>query len=272
MPHAGQETEIDEIVAQVRASHKYRQVCRTTIRRLAIEELAKRETLKRAVKAVKSRLHQAYGAYESHFDYARAYRDLGAAYANGDDLEIHAVCHQLLALHASTRERLPILHRFYEAVFAHTGLPRTLLDLACGLNPLALPWMGLTPGTIYHAYDIDGERVDFLNQFFALTQVEGYARCQDLICEPPQRQADLAFLLKTATCLERQRAGSTLALLDALDVAQVVVTFPVRSLGRREKGMAAQYEAVFLDMLSDRSWAVAQLDLPAELTFVVDKR
>jgi hypothetical protein len=132
--------------------------------------------------------------------------------------------------------------------------------------------MGLGPGAAYYAYDIDGERVAFLNRFFALAHVEGHARCQDLICDPPRQKGDVALLLKTATCLERQREGSTLALLDQLDVGQIVVTFPVVSLGQREKGMAAQYEETFLDMLADRPWALTQLDMAAELVFVVDKR
>jgi 16S rRNA (guanine(1405)-N(7))-methyltransferase len=272
MPHDGQETEIDAIVAQVQSSRKYRQVCEDTIRRIAVEESAKRDTLKRAVKGVKSKLHQVYGAYEDRLDYGRAYRDLSAAYARGDEGEIRATCRQLLGLHASTRERLPVLSQFYELLFTRTGVPRTLLDLACGLNPLALPWMGLPPGTLYHAFDIDKERIAFLDRFFALTPVEGHAHCQDLICDPPRQPADVALLLKTATCLERQRAGSTLDLLDRLHVAHVVVTFPVASLGHRDKGMPEQYESTFLGMLSDRPWAVTQLDLSAELAFVVDKR
>jgi 16S rRNA (guanine(1405)-N(7))-methyltransferase len=271
-------TEIDEIVANVQASRKYKHVCTATIRRIAAEEMgrdpysAKRGTLKAAIKATKSRLHQAYGAYEAHLDYARAYEDLRAAYGSGDEQDIRAVSHGLLSRHASTRERLPILHRFYDVVFAHTGVPRTLLDLACGLNPLALPWMGLNPGAAYYAYDIDGERIAFLEQFFALSKVEGHAYCQDLICDPPQQRGDVALLLKTATCLEHQRDGSTLALLDRLDVAHVVVSFPVRSLGRREKGMAEQYERTFLSMLSTRPWTVTQRDLATELAFIVDKR
>jgi 16S rRNA (guanine(1405)-N(7))-methyltransferase len=265
-------TEIDEIVSNVQASRKYRHVCAATIRRIAVEEAAKRDTPKAAIKATKSRLHQAYSAYEAQLSYAQAYEDLDAAYATGDPKAIRAVLHRLLARHASTRERLPILHRFYDAVFAHTGVPHVLLDLACGLNPLALPWMHLDPGATYFAYDIDTERVAFLNRFFALAGVEGRAYCQDLICDPPEQQGDVALLLKTATCLERQRRGSTLALLDGLNVAHVAVTFPVKSLGRREKGMEEQYERTFAETLSARRWPVTQLDLPGELAFIVDKR
>ena len=35
-----------------------------------------------------------------------------------------------------------------------TGQPKVILDLACGLNPLAAAWMPLAPGATYHAVDV----------------------------------------------------------------------------------------------------------------------
>jgi 16S rRNA (guanine(1405)-N(7))-methyltransferase len=182
----------------------------------------------------------------------------------------------------SSRERLPILDRFFVDIFAHTGSPRSLLDLACGLNPLSLPWMGLGRSSsgallddgevVYHAYDIDTARVAFLNRYLDLAGVHADARTQDVICAPPVEQADVALLLKSSTCLERQKRGVTLALLDALDVSYAVVTFPVKSLGRREKGMPAHYAQTFAEMLASRPWPVIRLDFATEQVFVVDKR
>jgi 16S rRNA (guanine(1405)-N(7))-methyltransferase len=181
-------------------------------------------------------------------------------------------CRRLLALHASTRERLPILDRFYATIWTHTGgVPRSLLDVACGLNPLTLPWMGLPGGTAYTAYDIDVERVDFLRRCLPLLGTAAQVRLQDVLCDPPRERADVALLLKSSTCLERQREGVTLALLDVLDAAYVVVTFPVQSLGRRDKGMRRHYRDWFADALSARQWPVAELILDSELVFVVHK-
>ena len=53
--------------------------------------------------------------------------------------ELKSACRDILTLHSSTRERLPILDRFYRAVFEITGQPASILDLGCGLNPLACP-------------------------------------------------------------------------------------------------------------------------------------
>ena len=271
--------EIEQIVASVRASPRYRSVCASTIRRIATEEWSKRTSpklslkraLRKAIKATRSRLHQAYGAYESPVDYERGYRSLETAYADGAPQAIRSACQRILSLHTSTRERLPILDRFYTELFAHTGVPRTLLDLACGLNPLSLPWMGLGDGSEYYAYDIDVERVAFLVRYFFLAKVLAHVRLQDVICDLPTKRADVALLMKSSTCLERQREGSTLALLDVLDVRHAVVTFPVKSLGRREKGMPGHYTRTFLAMLSDRPWAVTQLDFATELAFIVHK-
>lgn len=270
-PPGSKQDDVERIVARVQAARKYRHLCPDTIRRVAADEWQKRGTFKAAVKATQSRLHQVYAAYERGIDYERAYDELEAAYATGSSAAIEDLCRRLLAQHASTEERLPILETFYERVFAHTGMPASLLDLACGLHPLSLPWMNLSAGTRYVAYDIDRQRTETLNRWFALTHVRGEACLQDVICTPPSERADVALLLKSAPCLERQQPGSTLVLLDTLGVRWIVVSFPVESLGHRSKGMPSHYAGMMEELLADRSWTVERIEVPGELVFVVDK-
>ncbi|MBN1580418.1 MAG: Rmt family 16S rRNA (guanine(1405)-N(7))-methyltransferase [Anaerolineae bacterium] len=269
------ERAIEAIVENVLSSPRYRQVCADTVRRIATLEWTRQATLTQAIKSTKSKLHQVYGAYESSINYRRAYQDLERAFVLAQTdcslTEVRLVCHKLLSFHASTRERLHILDQFFTTIFGHTGIPRVLLDLACGLNPLALPWMDLEDDAVYHAYDIDGKRIAFLNRYFALPHVKGEAHLQDILCSPPGERADLALLLKTSACLEQQQKGSTLALLDALNVSWIVVTFPVKSLGRREKGMVKHYENIFSEMISGRTWPVTRFAFATELAFVVEK-
>jgi 16S rRNA (guanine(1405)-N(7))-methyltransferase len=204
-------------------------------------------------------------------DYEQTYCDLEAAYRAGGEALVRQACHAVLARHASTRERLGIVDRLYSEIWAHTGVPGSVLDLACGLNPLALPWMSLRPGTIYHAYDIDAERIAFLNRYLALAGMRGSAHLQDIISDPPAEPADVALLMKTSACLERQRAGSTSTLLESLQVRSIAVTFPVHTLGQRRKGMPQHYTQTFQQMLAGRSWEVTRLELETELVFIVDK-
>jgi 16S rRNA (guanine(1405)-N(7))-methyltransferase len=269
-------SDLDEIVAAVASSKKYRSLCPDTIRRIAGRELVGHGPTKAAVKATKRRLHQVYGAFEGDFDYDAAYQQLQAAYSVGAEAGIKAACRHLLARHSSTQERLPLLDHFYAALWQVTGRPGTLLDLGCGLNPLALPWMGLPAGARYVALDIDAARVVFLNRYLVLAGLAPLARCQDLLAQPPDDSAadggaDVALLLKMGPSLERQEAGATLRLVEQLRAPSVVVSFAVRSLGGREKGMVDHYRQQFLGWASSRSWAVETLAFESELLFVVKR-
>jgi 16S rRNA (guanine(1405)-N(7))-methyltransferase len=265
-----------QVVSAVSASKKYRSICADTVRRIAERELASHADLRSATKAAKRRLHQVYGAFEGPFDYEAAYEQLASAYGSGSDLEIRAACRAIMALHSSTRERLPFLDRFYPAIWQITGRPSSILDLGCGLNPLSIPWMGWSPAagqpspTRYVALDIDADRVCFLNRALALAGFEPLARCQDLLLSPLPA-AGVALLLKMSPSLERQERGATLRLLEEIQAPFVVVSFAVKSLGGREKGMLAHYDRRFLEWAASRDWPVEKLVFDAELVFVVGK-
>jgi 16S rRNA (guanine(1405)-N(7))-methyltransferase len=264
-------SKVEEIVSTVSRSKKYRTVCADTIRRIAERELTQRDSLKAATKATKRRLHQAYGAFQHDFDHAAAYQRLAAAYKTGSDTEIRAACRHVLGLHSSTQERLAILDQFYPAIMRASNQPTSILDLGCGLNPLAIPWMELPSSASYVALDIDADRIGFLNRYLVLAGLEPLARCQDLLARPPQDAVDLALLLKMSPTLERQQEGATLRLLDHLKTPVVVVSFAVKSLGGREKGMVAHYQRQFTTWIEGRTWSVERLVFDSELAFVVKK-
>jgi 16S rRNA (guanine(1405)-N(7))-methyltransferase len=264
------EPDLQAVVAAVAAAKKYRGVCPETVRRIAARELAARGSVKAAVKATKRRLHQVYGAFEHDLNVDAAYDRLAAARRRGDE-EWRAACRAVLALHSSTRERLPILERFYPALWEIAGRPATLLDLGCGLNPLAWPWMGLPPGTEYVPLDIDCGRVEFLNRFLALAGLVPRARCQDLLAQPPGGPADVAMLLKMSPTLERQEEGATVRLVAAMQAPCVVVSFAVASLTGRHKGMEEQYGSQFEALARGQNWRITELRYETELVFVVQR-
>jgi 16S rRNA (guanine(1405)-N(7))-methyltransferase len=263
--------ELEAVVASVTSSRKYRSVCPDTIRRIAASELAHRSSVKDATKATKRRLHQVYAAFEEDLDYDAAYQQLAAAYRSGSDAEIRSTCRRILALHSSTRERLPILDTFYHTIFEAARWPRAILDLGCGLNPLALPWMDLAVSARYVALDIDSQRISFLNRYLPLAGLESLARCQDVLVQPPDDEADLALFLKMSSTLERQEAGSTLRLLEKLNTPFVAVSFAVKSLGGREKGMLNHYARQFLELAQGQDWQIQKLVFEKELAFVIEK-
>ena len=149
-------------------------------------------------------------------------------------------------------------------------MPASVVDLACGLNPLTLPWMNLPPGTRYLACDIDTEMTRFLDGFLRLAPVDGRAEVNDLIAGPPAGRADVAFLFKALPCL-RHQTEDLLRILDSIEATWLVVSFPTRSLGNRARGMAATYRAMYADVIGGRSWETRELLYPSELVFVTRK-
>lgn len=263
------ESDLEAIVAAVSSSRKYRTLCPDTLRHIAGQELAKHANRKGAIKATKRRLHQIYAAFESEIDYTELYQRLQAAPQAGDEGRFSAVCRQALAQHSSTRERLPILDRFYTAIWQHTGQPTSILDLGCGLNPLALPWMALPEDALYIPLDIDAERVRFLNRYLPLVGRQPLARCQDLVIHPPDDRVDVALLLKTSASLERQEEGGTVRLIEHLRAPFVVVSFAVQSLGGRDRGMVEHHRGQFTAWSAEQQWSARELLLETELVFVL---
>jgi 16S rRNA (guanine(1405)-N(7))-methyltransferase len=179
------------------------------------------------------------------------------------------VCWRIMGRHASTAERIAILPEFYRTALA--GLPpiRSVLDVGCGLNPLAIPWMGLPADVTYHCCDIDAGLIDFLNRYFALAGIDGRAEVRDVVSSPPREPANLALALKLLPTLDQIERDAGATLLHALVAPYLLVSFPARSLCGREKGMARHHEARFLALAEVEGWAVQRFGFAGELAFLV---
>ncbi len=232
---------------------------------------ARRRNLKDAIKATKNKLHQVGGAYlDGTLPYAR-WLDL-LRDAASDPEALRDTCREIMRHHASTAERLPILDEFYNVVLADLRPVRSVIDVACGLNPLAIPWMPLAPGAAYYAYDIYQDMIDFVGAFMDLIGIEGQAQARDVLQFVPPHKADVALILKTIPCLEQVDKAAGLRLLESVNADVLIVSFPVRSLGGYDKGMAATYEAHLRDLLAGQNWPVERFEFETELAFRIDKK
>lgn len=266
--------DLEAIVAEVLAAKRHRHVSPDLVRRLAETELIRpgsaRLARKELIKAVKTKLHQAVGAFgDEALDARRLIDRLRAA---GSPDELTADCREALRLHSSTRERLPEIERFYAVIWAETGLPGVVLDLGCGLAPLSLPWMGLPDATLYLGYEADTAAVEIANVYLALVGRPKLVEARDLVARPPTEPADVALVLKLLPTLDQQQPGAGLALLDSLNARFAVVSYPARSLGGRDKGMARTYDGQVAAILAARpAWKAQRLDLTTELVYVIDR-
>lgn len=262
--------DLERLTAEIMAAPKYRAISPDLIRSVAARELAIRKSYKDALKEAKTRLHQVAAVYqEARPDYAAWLADLRAA--AGETAALAARERLLLSRHASTRERLPILTAFYAATLGDLPPIRSVLDLACGLNPLAWRAMPLAAQPRYDCCDLFDDMAAFLNSCFVIAGLDGRAEVRDLLGGPPPIVADVALLLKTWPVLEQLEKGAALRLLRAIDAPTVIVSFPLQSLGGRGRGMGAFYEQQFRAAVVREPWQIEMFSFTSELAFRVRK-
>lgn len=266
------EAQIAAVAEEVGASRRYRGVARDLITHLAAIEVAKGRKHKDTVKEVKNRLHQVVGAYldGNEPDYAVMLAALSAAAST----ERLAVCRELMGRHASSRERLAILDEFYTTVLAGLGPIGSVVDVACGFNPLAAPWMPLAPGARYVAVDVLDDMAGFLDRALAHLGLAGQGISRDVTL-PGAAAAlgpfEVALVIKALPCLAQIDRAAPEALLTGLDARVIIVSYPVRSLGGDAKGMRGHYAEAFAQVADGHGWLVERFDFADELAFRVTK-
>jgi hypothetical protein len=132
----------------------------------------------------------------------------------------------LLRTHSSTKERIsfyPALARFIESLDI-----KSILDLGCGLNPIALA----KPGIKYYASDINLEELNLINGFFAGNNIDGRAFFCDLNkiekCDIPE--AELCMILKVFDILGKNDYAIAHKVLERIRSRYILVSFSTRTL------------------------------------------
>jgi len=261
----------EEMVALLRCSRKYGSLCDETLLRITKWAMGGSSSTKQALKRAKRKLHQISGAYITPANQRRIDGLLDSLAPDAPGEEIWALCRGILGFHASTRERLPYLRETYREIFDGAT---TILDLACGLNPFALPWMNLPAGARYTPVDMDCGLVGKIKRLLRVLSRADTAQCVDLLSSPPTESYDLILLLKALPCLERQERGASLHLLTKLRAPRIVVSFPNRSLGGHRRGMEAGYSRFMQGLVKDLTSVkdmtlVKAFSTPSEVFFIL---
>jgi 16S rRNA (guanine(1405)-N(7))-methyltransferase len=268
--HSKDYQQIDNLVEAVLASSKYKSIDSAFITYVGTQELTRRHNLKEAIKSTKNKLHQVGGAYQDNAPrYAFWLDKLEQASRSGNREYFLDVCQWIMGHHSSTRERLLILEQFYSTILADLPPIKSVIDIACGLHPLAIPWMPLREHAQYYAYDIYKDMIGFLNDCMALMPVQGSGKTCDVIHNCPSQKVDVAFLLKAIPCLEQVDKSAGIRLLESINADHIVVSFPSHTLGGKNKGMVTNYEARFYEQVAHKPWSIRRFVFPGELVFLV---
>ncbi|MDP3697255.1 MAG: hypothetical protein Q8R55_04490 [Candidatus Taylorbacteria bacterium] len=149
---------------------------------------------------------------------------------------------KIVQTHASTKERLPFYRELYLKIFAQTGIPQTIIDFGCGLNPFSIPYMAV--GNLkYYAYDIAEGEIASLKQFFRWLHRQnpafvGSAEVLDLLHWVKLKElvkADICFLFKMTDVLDRGKGYKvTEAVIKGVPAQWVVVSFPTLTMSGKK--------------------------------------
>lgn len=263
--------EVEEFVAEVQESGKYAQLDEGLVRQIALEELKNQKDRRSALKTTRTRLHRLAGAFLApKLDYAK-WLDNFRSLPSEDVVAFKETSKRMLRLHASTQERLPYLDTFFQTCLAPIAPIASILDLACGLNPLALPWMPLEDNCDYFACDVVEPLVDFLNGYFPLSGLNGSAFNCNLLQSIPHQKVHLAFLLKLLPILDQVDPSTSSTLLDKVQADHLLISYPSKSLGGRSKGMKQTYTDHFDWITSGKKFEIHKFDFPNEIVYLLSR-
>jgi 16S rRNA (guanine(1405)-N(7))-methyltransferase len=258
-------------VEEISRARKYRDLCTETIRDVVALEFSRHKSSRVALQSARQRLHRLWAQFLGAPDYDTSTRDLDAAFSTGDDRQIEDVCRRIMNEHASTRERLGELDELYAKLFARTGPPERIMDLASALNPFSFRWMKLPRTVRYHAYDINRRIVDLTNHYFRLEGLLPLAAHQDVLCSPPVEPADVALLFKMYHCLEHRQRGAGWRVVAAVPAQWVAVSFPTRNLRFQSVDILGNYEEEIRAESQRRGWALTEIPFNSEVIVLIRK-
>jgi len=155
--------------------------------------------------------------------------------ANAPQNELEEVHKQLLLTHKSTRERLPYYCEIYKRIFEITGKPISILDIASGLNPMSIIFMGIT-NVKYVAMELTQEDCDFLKDYFEIMHINGTAIKMNLIEQQDFPKTDVCFVFKALDSLEAIERNISKKILEHINSKYIIVSFPKKTLSGKELG------------------------------------
>jgi len=264
--------ENSDLAQAVLESKKYRSIHISVVERVCAGAAARYPKKKEALKAAKSELHSIHESFLQKACHPDALACLAALPIGFGKAQLTAAALEIMGLHASTRERLKDHLAIYAFMGQFIGADSTVMDIGCGFNPFALPLLPEQPKA-YLAYDINTETIDLLNGYFAKIQAPQYtAQIFDAVSATPEAAVDVALLLKLLPLLQQQKKGRGFRLLEELRFQKAIVSFPLKSLGGREKGMRAFYALLMEGSLPSTLKIVDERSFSNEVFYVVEPR
>ncbi|MCA9485894.1 MAG: hypothetical protein KC506_03560 [Nanoarchaeota archaeon] len=172
---------------------------------------------------------------------------------------------EVLKTHTSTHERLS----FYPGLKAIISKekPKSILDLGCGLNPLALA----SKGTKYYASDIKEDELEIVDAFFKKNKIPGKTFIYDLRNpEEELPQADICLIFKVLDILDKKNHSLTRRILEKVNCKKFIISFSTKKLSGRP--MNKPQRIWFEKTLKNLKFPFEKLNTSNEIFYLIDKK
>ena len=246
-----------ELVAEIRKKKELSGVSTEVIKKSIINYVSKhnvaldkvnKKDKKLIIKEVRAELRLYTGRFQKGTD--RREEMLGSGNIRG-----------LLESHVSTKERVGIYPEL-KMLIKNLNV-KSILDLACGLNPIALAEKDIK----YHACDIKEDELEIIGKFFEKNGINGKVFVCDLReVDENLPEADLCLLLKTFEVVDKMYAER---ILKSLKCRYIIVSFPLQKIsGRRMKVPKRDWMDKILERLKYKFKIV---EMENEIFYVIEK-
>jgi len=259
---------IDEVVANILASKKYKDIAPMIIERVCKKVAKKYVKKKDVLKATKSELHTIHEVFLLKDSHKNATTLLSMFTKNCDMAQL---CAKMMQLHVSTKERLGDIEDIYQFISEYVKSDSIVIDIGCGFSPFALPLLHEQPKS-YMAYDVNIETIHLLNRYFSQTGQEQYqAEILDAVSDTPSFEVDMVFMFKLLPLLQQQKKGRGFSILEELSFKRAIVSFPLKSISGKDKGMASFYSKLMDDNLPASINVIDKAIFSNEMFYVLEK-
>ncbi len=214
----------NQIVSRIKEKKEFAGVAESVVRELVSsyikkyplpEKLSDRQ-IKIIVKEVRVELRKLTGQFQK-------------SRKNRQKLLEKSMLSKILASHFSTSERVEFYPQLKKLI--RSLKVRSILDLGCGLNPLALA----DPKIFYYASDIKEDELKLIQDFFRKNNLPGETFVCDLRkFDQSLPKADLCILFKVLDIIDDKKHSLTRKILEKVNCKNFLVSFSTKKLsGKR---------------------------------------
>ncbi len=168
-----------------------------------------------------------------------------------------------LSYHKSTNERLNEYDYIKSKIEELNA--QSILDLGCGMNPIAIAKKGIR----YYAYDIKYEYLDRIKEHFIENNITGEVHHEDITQITEFPQVDLCLMLKLLDILGKNKKEISKKLITKIDSEYFIISFATKTLSGKE--MNRPYRRWFEKLLKELKLECEIHRTSNELFYIIKK-